>query len=124
SNELVITLDEKIASGDTLTLKPNVLSESVCGLFIESQQITILPPVEAQTLVAVINAPSLLGECQDLIVESASYGYGELKYTWEYIDVDESNQYDLEIATLLSSLSDTTSSATIPAIYIEPGTKI
>src|SRR5690606_27209948 len=86
-SELIITLDSKIASGDTLTFKPNVLKDSMCGLFI-NETITILAPIGIQVPVAVLNGPSLLGECQDLILESASYGYGYLNYKWELVNND------------------------------------
>src|SRR5690606_19161140 len=108
STELKITIDEKISSGDTLSLKLNVLKDGICGYFVEDQKITILAPVEAQTPVAVLNGPSLLGDCQNLTLESASYGYGTLKYKWELVNNDLG--YSVEIGNLLSSLSDTTTS--------------
>src|SRR5690606_24640810 len=77
-------------------------------------------PIEAQAPVAVLNAPPLLGDCQNLILESASYGYGPLKYKWELMNNDL--EYSHEIGNILNNLSDTTTSVTIPANYIEPGT--
>ena len=67
-----------------------------------------------------INAPTILGLCQDLILESSSYAYGSLKYQWEHLN-DGEHEYCLDIEYLLGNLSETTSSVTIPAILIEPG---
>jgi hypothetical protein len=83
-------------------LKSNVIKDSVCGFFIESQPIKIFPPIEAQQPpVAIINAPSIVGSCQDLILESASYGCGLLKYKWKYV-----NEFSVEmkIGDLLGKL--------------------
>src|SRR5690606_14518833 len=120
-SELVITLDEKIPSGDTLTFKPNVLKDAECGQFVQAETITILPPIGVQEPVAVINAPPIFGKCNDLTLESASYGYGPLKHYWEHVN-EPPNQYSTGIATLLSNLSDTTTSVTISSSYMDIGT--
>src|SRR5690606_9804823 len=101
--------------------KPNVFKDSLCKLFVNSQKITILPPIEAQhPPVAVINAPMLFGECQNLTLESASYGFGSLKYKWEHL-IDTRYQYSEKIANLLNNLSNTTTSVTISSDYFENG---
>src|SRR5690606_2566148 len=114
-------IDEKIASRDTLTLNANVLKDGYCGYFIGDETITILARIEAQEPVAVLNSPNLLGICHDLVLESASYRYGPLKYKWEYFEPASVSQYSLNIEYLLGNLSDTTTSVTIPANYIETG---
>src|SRR5690606_39691185 len=105
---------------ENLTLNANELKDGVCGFFVESQTVTVLPPVGAQNPVAVLNAPLIVGGCQNLKLESTSYGYGALKYSWKHID-DSEHQFSWDVAYLLGNLSDTTTTAEIPAHLLQTG---
>src|SRR5690606_18790661 len=70
-------------------------------------------------LVAVLNAPALLGGCQNLTLESASYGFGTLKHSWKHIEGE--HQFSWDVQYLLGNLSDTTTSVEIPTILLNPG---